>query len=403
VHLLLVSTSFPTPDQPWLSTFVGEQVRLLSESGQIERITVVSPTTFVPRFLRGLSRAEIQASLPDRYTMVEGRCEVIFPRYLKAPGDIFLRWTTAQWCRIVNQTVVRFEKVSPISIIHANRGGVSSWAAIRAARNHNIPCVVTYQGSEVHLTLAQRRKEWRLCRDSFRWADLNLPVSKSLEEILRGHTQPQGRCARLLRGVDLTRFFPSPELCEDPHVLFVGRIESSKGVFDLLSAWEKVRNACPGAFLTMVGQDCSKGEFLRRARSRGVEASISLTGPICSSGVAEMMRKSRVLCLPSHGEGMPNCVMEALSCGVPVIATRVGGIPDIITHEENGMLLDVQDVLGLAAGLIRLLSDMGLCVRMSKSAASFAREHLDARRTVQNLIEMYHELIEANRKCEEVD
>src|SRR5262245_32754746 len=203
MHLLVVALSFPSPESPYRVPFIGEQVRQLCK--RAERITVLSPTTFVPAFMRRFPRVARQASLPDRYQMAEGRCEVLFPRFLKAPGSIFLSWTMAEWCRIVDQTVTQFAKTCPVSIIHAHTGNVSSWAAIYAAQRHHIPCVVTYHGSEVHMILAHRRKEWQLCRDSFRLADLNLPVSRSLESILKLHAQPTGRCETLLLGVDQTR------------------------------------------------------------------------------------------------------------------------------------------------------------------------------------------------------
>src|SRR5215813_8420652 len=99
MHLLVIALDFPTPEYPIHGHFLQEQVRLLSK--RVERITVLSPTPFVPAFMRGIRRIARLASLPDRYQMVEGCCEVLFPRYVKAPGDIFLRWTTVQWCRIV--------------------------------------------------------------------------------------------------------------------------------------------------------------------------------------------------------------------------------------------------------------------------------------------------------------
>jgi glycosyltransferase involved in cell wall biosynthesis len=395
MHLLMVALSFPSPERPYRTPFLGEQVRLLCESPAVERITVVSPTTFVPAFMRRFRRVAAQASLPKRYQMVEGRCEVLFPRYIKAPGDLFLAWGIAQWRRIVDQTVARLAKTCPVSLVHANKGGVSSWAAIYAAKRHNIPCVVTYQGSEVHNGLARHRKGWQLCRDSFRLADLNLPVSRELQTILKRSAEPTGRCETLLRGVDRTQFFPPSEITRCPRVLFVGHISEAKGAFDLLSAWARVQLSCPNALLTVVGQDLTKGHFLRAARSLGVENSIALTGPVPSSRVANLMHQSRLLCLPSHGEGTPNCVMEALSCGLPVVATRVGGIPDIVEHEKTGLLVDKGDVAGLAAALVSLLRDPSRGTRMGQAAQDFAREYLDARKTVSRLVELYGELIAA--------
>jgi glycosyltransferase involved in cell wall biosynthesis len=391
MHLLAIGFDFPTPEYSFHS-LLGEQVRLLSE--RVERITALSPTPFVPALMRGFRRVARQASMPNRYQMMEDRCEALFPRYVKAPGDMFLRWTTAQWCRIVDQTVARFTTTCPVSILHAHYGSVSSWAAVCAAQRYHIPCVVTYHGSDVHTILAQHRKGWQLCRDSFRLADLNLPVSRPLESILRLHAKPTGRCEVLILGVDQTRFFPSSQLSAEPRVLFVGDILKAKGVFDLLLAWVHVKRACPHASLTIVASaDYTKGRFSRAMRSLRVDSSITLTGPLPNPAVANLMRQSRLLCLPSHQEGTPLCVMEALACGLPVVATRVGGIPDIVEHDTTGLLIDQGDVEGLATALVTLLRDPSRCARMGQAAHVFARDHLDARKMTGRLVELYDELI----------
>ena len=238
-----------------------------------------------------------------------------------------------------------------------------------------------------HMILANRLKGWELCRDSFRLADLNLLVSRSLESILRVSAQPTGRCEVLIRGVDQTLFFPATERSKEPNVIYVGHIQRGKGVFDLLQAWTRVQIACPGALLTLVGEDRTNGLLSREARSLGIESGIQLTGPLPSSKVADLMRQSMVLCLPSHAEGTPNCVMEALSCGLPVVATRVGGIPDIVEHEKTGLLINERDVDGLATALITLLNHPADCARKGQAAWAYARQHLDGRKSVNRLIE----------------
>lgn len=394
MHLLVVAISFPSPDNPYPGNFIGQQVRALAE--RVERITVLCPVPRMPHFLSTLRRVAAKASLPQRYDLVPDRCEVLFPRYLKAPGGLLLSWTTAQWCRLVEQTLARFADTCPVSIIHAHSGSVSSWAACQAAKRYQIPCVVTYHGSEVHTVLAHRLKGWKLCRDSFRTADLNLPVGRSLETILRNCVQPTGRCETLLLGVDRTRFFPAVELSLKQQVLYVGRIEEAKGAFDILRAWVKVLVHCPDARLTMVGQDRTNGLFTQQARSLGVSDSITLTGPLPPPQVAGLMRASRTFCLPSHDEGTPVCVMEALSCGLPVVATRVGGIPDIVEEEATGLLVDKGDIDGLASALITLLSHPATCIRMGQCSRDFADVHLDIRRTANRLVDLYHETIAAH-------
>lgn len=389
VHLLVVAIGFPSPDNPYSGRFIGEQVRILAE--RVERITVLAPVPKVPWLLSRVPRFASKAALPDRYNMVSGRCEVLFPRYLKAPGDLFLAWTTGQWCRLVCRTIAHFAETFPVSMLHAHYGSVSSWASICAARRYRLPCAVTYHGSEVHTTLAFRRKGWKLCRDSFRLADLNLPVSRSIERILRRYAQPTGRCETLLLGVDQNEFFPAPNLCATPRVIYIGRIQRAKGVFDLLSAWTKVTAACPQAQLLMVGEDYTEGLFWRQAQSLGIGDSIVLMGP--QPRVAELLRQSRLMCLPSYGEGMPTCVMEALACGVPVVATRVGGIPEIIDHGRTGILVAKGDRKGLAHALIELIRNPSMCARMGEAAQRYASLNLDIRRTADRLLELYGELL----------
>jgi glycosyltransferase involved in cell wall biosynthesis len=391
MHLLVVAIEFPSPENPHPGNFIGQQVLALAE--RVERITVLSPVPTMPRFMSKFGRFAAKVKLPEHYVLVPNRCEVIFPRYLKAPGNLFLFWTRTQWCRLVDKTIAQFAATCPVSIVHAHTGSVSSWAAVRAARHYKIPCAVTYHGSEVHTVLAGRQNGWKLCRDSFGAADLNLPVGRSLETILRNSVQPTGRCETLLLGVDRHRFFPTLELPLQQQVLFVGRIQAAKGVFDLLHAWVRVLVHCPNARLTMVGEDRTDGLFSQQARSLGVSESISLKGPLPGPQVADMMRASRVFCLPSHNEGTPVCVMESLSCGLPVVATRIGGIPDIVAHGTTGLLVEKGDIQGLADALVSLLCDPSRCIRMGKEAHAFAYTHLDIGKTADRLVDLYRETI----------
>jgi glycosyltransferase involved in cell wall biosynthesis len=391
MHLLVVTISFPSPENPYPGSFIGQQVLALAE--RVERITVLSPVPTMPRFMSKFRRFAAKVSLPEHYVLVPNRCEVIFPRYLKPPGNLLLSWTTAQWCRLVDQTIARLAETHPVSVIHAHTGSVSSWASLQAAKRYKIPCAVTYHGSEVHTVLAGRQKGWKLCRDSFGAADLNLPVSRQLENILRSCAQPIGKCETLLLGVDRHSFYPAVELSLEPQVLYVGRIKEAKGVFDLLQAWARVLVHCSKARLSIVGEDQTDGLFSQQARSLGLSQSISLKGPLPSPLVADMMRESRLFCLPSHNEGTPVCVMESLSCGLPVVATRVGGIPDIVTQGTTGLIVEKGDIRGLADALVSLLRDPSRCIRMGKAAQDFADTHLDIRKTADRLVDLYRETI----------
>jgi glycosyltransferase involved in cell wall biosynthesis len=139
----------------------------------------------------------------------------------------------------------------------------------------------------------------------------------------------------------------------------------------------------------LIGEDRTGGSVHREVQSLGIDGSVTLTGPLPGDQVADMMRRSRIFCLPSHNEGTPVCIMEALSCGLPVVATRVGGIPDVVEHEKTGLLVAKGNVQGVADALLSLFRDPSRCVQMGKEARAFADTHLDIARTANRLVELY--------------
>lgn len=392
MHVLVVAGGFPTPNNPTRCPFIKEQVLQLSQ--HVPRITVLCPVPRVPAFLKQSGRRFFTAALPRGYSLKDNQCEVIFPRYVKLPGNLLLSWTRSRWCFLVEQTISRFASSCPVSLIHAHKGDITAFAAIRAARRHGLPCVVTYHGSEVHEILAHRLKGWTFCRDAFRLADLNLPVSRALERILRANFQPQGMCQTLYLGVDQTLFYP-PETpnVRRKRVVFVGRIHIDKGIFDLLTAWRAVASKVPDARLSVIGQDYTHGLLSKRVHSLGLAESVEILGPLTNCQVAEILRESLVFCLPSYAEGTPVSAMEALAVGLPVVATRVGGIPEIVEHGRTGLLLDAGDTTALADGLLLLLRDRELCLQMGTAARRYAQEHLDARSTALRIVDYYQMLL----------
>lgn len=396
MHILVVAISFPSPGNPYRATFIKEQVLQLCK--RVDRVTVLSPTTFVPSFAKKFNCGAALTSIPERYSLIDGKCEVLFPRYVKAPGNWIFGWTKAQWCRIVEKTVTGFNKSHPVTLIHAHSGSVSAWAALLASRKHGIPLVVTYHGSEVHDGLVNHHKGWEMCRDVFKYAELNLPVSRDLESILKRHAKSQGSCETLVLGVDQSRFFPSWEVKKERNVLFVGDVKKEKGIFDLLMAWKEVKKVCPDAMLTVVGNDCTGGEFSKRVASLDLADSVRMLGPLPNQTIPDVMRESSLFCLPSYGEGLPVSIMEAMVCGLPIVATRVGGIPDIVFHNQTGLLVDKGNIQGLAQALTWLLSKPDEITRLSQAARMFACEHFDGEKSADRLVKLYKELIVRSAK-----
>jgi teichuronic acid biosynthesis glycosyltransferase TuaC len=138
-------------------------------------------------------------------------------------------------------------------------------------------------------------------------------------------------------------------------VLFVGRLDTAKGIEELLEAFASLATRRPNLRLAFVG-DGPGGDHLRsKSRHLALEDRITMNGACSSQGVAQWLAAATVLALPSYNEGYPNVVIEALSCGRPVIATNVGGILELV-NEESGILIAPRDSRALAAAIEKAMN-----------------------------------------------
>jgi len=169
---------------------------------------------------------------------------------------------------------------------------------------------------------------------------------------------------------------------------FVGRLVPVKGISYLAAAIKKLDNEGFSADFLIVGDgpERKRLENLQLSNSR-----VSLVG--YRAHPAEFIQAADYLVLPSLGEGCPNAVLEALACGKPVIASKVGGVPDLIEHEKTGWLVNPRDVEGLAEGIKALASDAKRLRLMGKEARKFAETALDWRVVTRQILEFYSTLI----------
>ena len=167
---------------------------------------------------------------------------------------------------------------------------------------------------------------------------------------------------------------PTQPLPERPQALFVGVLELYKNVDGLAEAWRLAAPAVPSARLRLVGSG-TRPDVVERLVADLPEQT-TWTNRLETAEVAVALDASTALVLPSRSEGMGRVVVEALCRGRPVVATRVGGIPDLVRDGENGLLVEPGDTAGLADALIRILSDRPLAERLAARARESAEPWL---------------------------
>jgi glycosyltransferase involved in cell wall biosynthesis len=179
-------------------------------------------------------------------------------------------------------------------------------------------------------------------------------------------------------------------------VLFLAWLHKDKGVLDLLRAIPIVLRSVPQAMFVIAGSGIAGGEdpesINELARSLGVEQSLRFPGWVDGSKKDDLLRHSDVFVLPSYCEALPLGVLEAMACGVPVVATSVGGIPDVIEDRVNGLLVEPGQPEALARAIVTILTDDALRSRLREAGRSDVGKRFSTASVIKDLGALYWEL-----------
>ncbi|HRN61943.1 MAG TPA: glycosyltransferase family 4 protein [Luteimonas sp.] len=241
---------------------------------------------------------------------------------------------------------------------------LASWAypdavgTARLARRLGLPYVVKVHGSDLNVQANYRLRRSQIAA-ALRGARAVVAVSDALAGKVRELGVDPRRVHLIYNGVDSERFRPGDRAAargalglpnDAPIVLYVGNLKQAKGCLDLLEAFPQVLARHPRALLAFVGDGPAAAALMRRARELGIDDQVQLAGARPHEQLAQWMQAASLLSLPSHNEGVPNVVLEAMACGLPVVATRVGGIPEVLP-EQAGLLVPAHDRAALGEAL----------------------------------------------------
>jgi glycosyltransferase involved in cell wall biosynthesis len=172
------------------------------------------------------------------------------------------------------------------------------------------------------------------------------------------------------------------------NILFLGEIGKRKGIYDLVYALTQVSAAHPEARL-VAGGTGELDKVRRLARDLGVEDRVALPGWVGGEAKARLLGEAAVYVLPSYNENLPVSILEAMAAGLPVVSTRVGGIPDAVRHGQEGFLTTPGSPEELAGLVLRLLADPDLRARMGHNARRRALEDFSPAAVLAPLERLY--------------
>jgi glycosyltransferase involved in cell wall biosynthesis len=231
----------------------------------------------------------------------------------------------------------------------------------------------------------------RFIRRTYRNARVVIALSEGWREILL-QVSPESRIVVVPNPVHLPRWQAALD-AGPPAVLYLGLIKEAKGAFDLVNAWPAVRRAIPDARLVLGGSGETEAAGCL-ARYLGVERSVEMPGWVVGDAKDELMRRAWLFALPSHGEALPMAILESMAAGIPVVATRVGGIPTAVDHQLTGILIEAGDVSALSRALVALLSDVDRRKAMGEAARRAASEKFSADAIVPRVESLWRDILE---------
>ncbi len=375
MRLLIVTSQFPIAGEPNRGRPIHQTVRELSKLADVR---VLSPVARYPRWARPRSylfRASDPAhTLPD--------CDV---RYVEYPALPLLTRPFNGWlcARTLHAPLREFAP----DVVLSYWLYPDAFGAMHAARRAGLPLVVGARGSDLRVRDAVSR---RLTRPVLHAAGRILVVSEDLGRVAaRDYDADPARIRAIPNGCDATIFHPRDRNearaalgidADAELVVYVGRLVPEKGLRELLEAMATLAPQRPKLQLALVGEGPMRAELDAKVAADPT-LHVHLPGAQGPHEVARWMAASDLVTLPSYSEGHPNVLVEALACGRPVVATPVGGIPEVV-DADCGLLVAARDPVALAAGLRDALErqwdDGALSRRFSRGWDAVAADTLRA-------------------------
>lgn len=268
--------------------------------------------------------------------------------------------------RLLPYLVALWRACGRADLMHLMANSGWSWhlfaaPAIWIARLRGTPVIVNYHGGEAATFLAGAAR-WVL--PSLRQAQAIVVPSGFLVEVFARY----GLAARIVPNVvDLQLFTPrsaAEQGADAPHILLARNLEAIYGVDVALKAFARLVAVFPGARMSVTGSGPARASLAAQAEALGIAGKVCFTGRLERARMAELFRSADILLNPSRADNLPGALLEALASAVPVVATRVGGVPHVVEHGRTALLVPVDDDLAMADAMLTLLRDKALAARL---------------------------------------
>lgn len=354
MRVTILTKIFPNSLEPLSSPFNRQQFGALAKRADV-RVLCTIPYVPFARWTHLPKRAAELSRLPDEEDVAGIRTRYVRQAYVPRAG------LAVAVPLLLGSLLPHRRWLEDSDVLLGSWAYPDGAAAVIAAERLGRPSVVKVHGSDLNV-LGEHPIAKRLMSMVLPRATRCVVVSNALGDRLRALGVASDRIDRVENGVDPELFSVRERapirrelgIAETGKlIVFCGRLEPAKGMVELLDAFDRLSRRMPDARLALLGSGVMNDQVAKKAEASNGRLLHLGARPLAD--VAKWVAAADVFTLPSHREGTPNVVLEALASGRPVVATRVGGIPDVVCSERAGFLVEPRDPSSLADALARAL------------------------------------------------
>lgn len=369
---------FPNKYLPNNGTFVYEQVKALSKLIK-GRITVIAPVPWSPRILWFNSKWRQYGEI-EKETVMDG-IRVYYRRYIVIPGLIFSHLNGLFLYLSVKRLVRRLLRNNErITVLHSHSILPAGLSGVLLAKKYGFPHICTIHGSDINIYPFWTKLYFLLTKYTLKRCLHLVFVSEKLKQKAQSIVKGLNNNISIVNnGADNEKFKPIPmEIAKkelginETHkiILFVGDLISIKGINYLIEAlglllkdYEK-----KDVMLYLIGNGSERDKLISLTRSLSVEEKVFFLGSKPHNEIPLWLNIADIFVLPSISEGFPTVLVEAMMCGLPVIASNVGGISEIVVHNKTGFIVEPKNSQQIKEYMKLLLEDKIIRKKFSDEA-----------------------------------
>jgi glycogen(starch) synthase len=295
----------------------------------------------------------------------------------------------------IQQQIIKLTRTFAPNLIHRNGVGVDSFFALKAAKAASAPLLVTLINELGIHSLSQDSLHGNLLQRADWVSSVSQATLIQLRQLL---PEVKSRSSVVHNGIDGTAFVPTPLPRDRPRLLCLGRLHYQKGVDIALRAFAAIVRDVPETRLTIAGDGRERIVLERQTEQLGLGQSVDFSGWIAPDQVPAMIGSATMLVMPSRWEGLPNTALQAAMMGRPIVGTRVGGLAEIVNHQQTGLLVEPEDAEGLADAILSLLKNPRRLFQLGQAARAKVEKEFGWDRYVDAYDRLYRNLTWASSR-----